>query len=65
MTIRQIEQEIKKLRGTRLIKLRDWFRKYDSDAWDREIMRDVRAGRLNGLARKAVAEHKAGKTKEL
>lgn len=63
--LEELEREIRKLNRAELAGLRDWFRKYDSDEWDRQIEEDVRGGRLDELARKALAAHKAGETKEL
>jgi hypothetical protein len=48
-----------------LLAFRRWFREYDSDEWDRQIEGDVRAGKLDKLAEEALAEHRAGKSKEI
>ena len=61
----KLEREIQKLSPQELADLRDWFRKYDAEAWDRQIEEDVRGGRLDGLAEQALAAHKTGRTKEL
>ena len=61
----KLEREIQKLSPEELAGLRDWFRKYDAEAWDRQVEEDVRGGRLDGLAEQALAAHKAGRTKEL
>ena len=61
----KLEREIQKLSPEELADLRDWFRKYDAEAWDRQIEEDIRGGRLDGLAEQALAAHKAGRTKEL
>ena len=63
--IEKLEREIQKLRPEELASLRDWFREYDAEAWDREIEEDVRRGRLDALAEQALEAHKAGRTKEL
>ena len=63
--IDKLEQEVQRLGREELAAFRDWFRKYDSDEWDREIEQDVRSGKLDGLAQVAIAEHKAGRTKEI
>jgi hypothetical protein len=44
---------------------RDWFQSYLADEWDRQIEADAAAGKLDHLAREALAEHKAGRTKPL
>lgn len=63
--IEQLEREIEKLSRTQLAKFREWFRRHDAAEWDRQIEADAQAGRLDKLADKALATHKAGKTKEL
>jgi hypothetical protein len=63
--IEKLEREIKKLSSEELANLREWFRKYDAEAWDRQIEEDVRAGRLDALAEESLADYKAGRTKEL
>ena len=62
--LEELEQEIRKLTRAELADLREWFREYDSDEWDRQIEEDARGGNLDKLARKALAAHKAGKTRE-
>jgi hypothetical protein len=63
--IEQLEREIEKLSRTQLAKFREWFHRHDAAEWDRQIETDAQAGRLDKLADKALAMHKAGKTKEL
>ncbi len=63
--VQVVEQEFKKLDKVKLGCLRNWFRKFDAGAWDHQIERDVRAGKLATFAREALKEHKAGKTREL
>jgi hypothetical protein len=63
--VEKIEQHIRKLNRKELLAFRRWFREYDSDEWDRQIEEDVRAGKLDKLAEEALAEHRAGKSKEI
>ena len=63
--VEKIEQDIRKLDRKELLAFRRWFREYDSDEWDRQIEEDVRAGKLDKLAEEALAEHRAGKSKEI
>lgn len=41
------------------------FAKFDTDAWDVQIEADAAAGKFDALVREALAEHKAGKTREI
>jgi hypothetical protein len=63
--IEKLERAVQKLSREELAAFRDWFRKYDSDEWDRQIEKDVRSGKLDSLAEEAISEHKAGRTKEV
>ncbi len=63
--VEELADKVQRLSRQELAAFREWFREYDSDEWDREIEEDVLAGRLDTLADKAIAEHKAGRTKEL
>ncbi len=63
--IEDLANEVQRLNREELAAFRDWFRKYDSDEWDKEIEEDVLAGRLDKLANQANAEHRAGRPKEL
>lgn len=62
--IEELTHEVQQLSREELAAFRDWFRRYDSDEWDKEIEEDILAGRLEGLADKAIDDHKAGRTKE-
>jgi hypothetical protein len=62
--VEELANGVQRLDRDELAAFRDWFRKYDSDEWDREIEEDVLAGRLDRLANEAIADHKAGRTKE-
>lgn len=63
--IENIEQQVQALSPEELAQFRAWFLEYDWAAWDRQIERDVRAGRLDDLAEKALRDHAAGKTTPL
>jgi len=63
--IEKLENEVKKLNPDELAAFRHWFRKYDSDEWDKEIEGDILAGRLDRLAGEAIAAHKVGRTREI
>ena len=63
--IQKIEQEVAKLTLQELTAFRDWFSRYDAEEWDQQIEGDVRVGRLNLLAKKAIQAHKEGRSKAL
>lgn len=65
MTVEEIEKAIEKLSEDDLSDLRDWFYKFDNEAWDKQFESDVKAGKLDRAAEKAISDYHAGKCKEL
>jgi hypothetical protein len=63
--VESIEREVEKLTPEELAAFRAWFLEHDWQAWDRELERDVAAGRLDRLAAEALGELERGETKEL
>ena len=63
--VERIEEDVRALTRQELSAFREWFRQFDSEEWDRQIEKDVRAGKLDKVADEALAAHKAGKSKEL
>ena len=60
-----LEEEIKKLSPEELAQLRDWFLELDAQQWDREIEQDAASGKLDKLFEKSLADHRAGKSREI
>jgi len=65
MTIQEIKQAVKGLSPNELSRFRHWFEDYDAKAWDEQLERDAKAGKLSKLADKAVSDYRAGKAREL
>ena len=63
--VERLEREIDKLSADELAAFRAWFVRYDAEAWDRQIEEDARAGKLEPLAREAVADYEAGRATEI
>ena len=63
--VEQLEQKIQNLPEAELAKFRAWFAEFDANVWDRQIERDVSAGKLDGLADKALRDHASGKIRPL
>lgn len=56
--VEKLEREVQELSRAELTSFREWFRQFDSDAWDRQIEEDIKAGRLDCLAEEACRAHK-------
>jgi hypothetical protein len=63
--VKELEQQVKALSPEELAQFREWFAEFDWAVWDRQLERDVRAGKLDAMAEKALREHAEGKTKPL
>jgi len=63
--VEKIEKEVQALSPEELAEFRGWFLEFDWTAWDRQIERDISAGRLDALAAHALRDHASGKTKPL
>jgi hypothetical protein len=63
--VQRLEREIKELAPSELAAFRKWFQEYDADQWDIQIEEDAAAGKFDRLAQKALADYKAGRTKEV
>ena len=63
--IENLEKQIRELSDDELAKLRQWFAEYDAEKWDRQLEADAKAGKLDGLAEKALRDYAEGRTKPL
>ena len=64
-TVKEVERSVAQLPQEQLRQFRAWYEKFDSEAWDEQIQKDIAAGKLDVLAEAAIADHQAGKTKKL
>jgi hypothetical protein len=63
--IEQIEGAVRELSAEELSTFRAWFAEFDADAWDQQFEADVRAGKLDALAERALRDHSSGRSTEL
>jgi len=63
--VEALEEAIKKLSPAELVELRQWIVTWQANVWDREIERDAASGKLDKLFEKSVADHRAGKSREI
>jgi hypothetical protein len=59
-----LEKRVSALSAEELAEFRRWFAEFDAAAWDRQIARDVKAGKLDTLADEALRDHAGGKSTE-
>ena len=64
-TVEAITAAIAELPPEQVAQIREWLNEQDEAEWDAQIERDERAGRLDALADRALAEYRAGRTRTL
>jgi hypothetical protein len=63
--IEAIEEQIEKLSPNELAAFRRWYASFDAETWDRQFEADVKAGKLDAFAEKALRVHTSGQSKPL
>ena len=63
--VEQIEGHVKELSPEELSAFREGFAEFDAEIWDRQLESDVRTGKLDGLAERALRGHASGRSIEL
>jgi hypothetical protein len=63
--VEKIERDVATLGPEELTRFRQWFSAFDAANWDLQLEADVAAGRLDALAERALASHRAGRTEPL
>lgn len=63
--VKEIEKAIEQLSDEELATFREWFDSFDNERWDKQIKRDIEAGKLDSFAEKAISDFRAGKYKEI
>ena len=62
-TVEQIEKAIQGLPRNEFLRLHKWIQDHFDDQWDEQVAEDAARGRLDAVAQKALAEHRAGRSK--
>jgi len=63
--IEKLQHEVQQLTRAELFAFRNWFLEFDAEVWEGHLEDDARSGKLDKLAQKGLAQHKAGRTKEI
>ena len=63
--IEALERQVQDLSTEELAAFRRWFAAFDAEVWDRQFEADVKAGKLDTLAEKALQAHAAGQSTKL
>lgn len=56
MSVQQLETAVAELSSDELARFSQWFERYKSEQWDRQIEQDAKAGRLDAFLAEVDAE---------
>ncbi len=62
---KDVANQVKQLSAQELAEFRRWFAEFDAQAWDDQFESDVKAGKLDELAQRALRDHDAGRSTRL
>lgn len=60
--LEEIETQVRQLSAEEFRVFRDWVTTYDAELWDAQFESDVKAGKLDGLAERALRDHQSDKS---
>jgi hypothetical protein len=63
--VENLEKQIRQLSPEELAEFRRWYADFDGELWDRQFEADVKAGKLDALAERALRAHEAGQSTKL
>lgn len=63
--VKDIQEAVAQLSADDLASFRIWFEDFDAKIWDEQFEDDAKAGRLDALADRALADFRAGRYEEL
>ena len=55
--VKNLESQIRALSPEELVAFREWFTRFDADAWDQEFEADVNSGKLDAMAERTLRDH--------
>jgi hypothetical protein len=65
LTLKQIEAAILQLSPNEFRQLSEWFLELNNQRWDEQLEKDIADGKLENLAREAIADFEAGRYREI
>lgn len=65
VSVKELEKAITDLSSDKLAEFRAWFESFDADQWDSQFEEDVRSGKLDRVAERAIKDYGKGKAKPL
>lgn len=64
-SISEIKNAVSELSPQELDEFREWFEEFEAAIWDIEFENDVKTGKLDAIAKKALEDYRNGNCREL
>jgi len=61
MSVHDLQNAVSQLPPEELVRFSEWFEEFLAEQWDRQIERDLLAGRLEGAGKRADGDFEAGR----
>jgi hypothetical protein len=65
ISLQRIESQVAALPEQELRLFRSWFVEFDAQRWDQALAADINNGKLDSLAKEALAQYGAGQCRHL
>ncbi len=65
MDVKEIESAISQLPPSEVAELAAWFEEYHAQLWDRQLEKELKAGRLDSLLEEAEQDFQSGRCDSL
>ncbi len=65
VSVKDLERAVTDLPSEKLAEFRAWFESFDAAQWDEQFEDDVKSGKLDRVAEKAIKDYRKGKAKPL
>jgi len=61
MSLQELESAVTQLSADELSLFSQWFEEFAAEQWDRQVERDILAGRFDAAGKRAIADYEAGR----
>ena len=65
VTVKELEKAVTDLPSDKLAEFRVWFESFDAARWDNQFEDDIKSGKLDRVAEKAIKDFGKGKARLL
>jgi len=64
-TLQEIQNAVEKLSHNEFSRFLEWFNEYEASIWDKKMETDIKVGKLDSIAKQAIADFQNGKCRKI